>query len=97
MWSPYLTTVADFRFPTPNITYLLTEAGISGVFMFNITNQLVSNSLCHISSLEVYRGREQAIEISHKGFSLSENGSIEVKLMEHNNIIMMITLLSRSI
>ena len=41
-------------------------------------SQPVNNTLCHISSLEVYRGREQAIEISHDGFSLTENGTINV-------------------
>ena len=35
----------------------------------------LNSSTCQISSLEVYRGREQAIEISHQGFSLSDNGS----------------------
>ena len=36
-------------------------------------------SFCNISSLEVYRGREQVIKISHQGFSLSDNGSFEVQ------------------
>jgi hypothetical protein len=49
------------------------------LFGFNGTNQTVNNNVCQISSLEVYRGREQAIEISHQGFSLSDNGSIEVR------------------
>ena len=40
---------------------------------------LADTSFCNISSLEVYRGREQVIEINHQGFFLSENGSIEVK------------------
>ena len=39
----------------------------------------LNTSTCQISGLEVYRGREQAIEISHQGFSLSDNGSIEVR------------------
>ena len=51
---------------------------IISTFVFNETKQLVNSSFCHISSLEVYRGRDQAIEISHEGFSLSGNGSIEV-------------------
>ena len=38
----------------------------------------VNSSFCHISSLEVYQGREQAIEISHQGFTLSNGGTIEV-------------------
>lgn len=50
------------------------------VFGFNGTNQSVNSSFCNISSLEVYRGMEQAIEISHQGFSLGDNGSIEVRM-----------------
>ena len=50
------------------------------MFGFNGTNQRVNSSVCNISSLEVYRGREQAIEISHEGFSLNGNGSVEVNL-----------------
>ena len=42
------------------------------------TSQLVNSSFCHIASLEVYRGREQVIKINHGGFSLSDNGTIEV-------------------
>ena len=38
----------------------------------------VNGSVCQISSLEVYRGREEAIEISHQEFSLSDNGTIQV-------------------
>ena len=38
----------------------------------------LNSSTCQISSLEVYRGREQAIEISRQGFSLSDNGTIQV-------------------
>ena len=50
------------------------------VFGFNGTNQSVNSSFCSISSLEVYRGiRQQAIEISHQGFSLGDNGSIQVR------------------
>ena len=37
-------------------------------------------SHCQSSDLEVYRGREQAIEINHEGFSLSDGGTIEVGL-----------------
>ena len=48
-------------------------------FGFNGTSQTVNSSFCIISSLEVYRGREQATEISHQGFFLSHNGSIEVR------------------
>ena len=48
-------------------------------FGFNETNQPVNSSFCDISSLEVYRGREQAIEISHQGFFINDSGSIEVR------------------
>ena len=52
--------------------------------------QLASNDpACSVSSLEVYRGREEAIEISHEGFSLSDKGTIEVKNL--NSTIHVIT------
>ena len=66
------------------------------IFKFNRTDQLMNSSFCHISSLEVYRGREQAIDISHEGFSLSENGSIKVKVIL-NFATYVHMLLSRSI
>ena len=40
----------------------------------------VNTSFCHISTLEVYRGRQQAIKIKHNGFSLSHSGPIVVIL-----------------
>ena len=49
------------------------------IFGFNGTNQSVNSSFCNISSLEVYRGRKQAIKISHQGFSLGDNGSVQVR------------------
>ena len=49
------------------------------MFKFNETEQLVNSSFCHIASLKVFRGRDQAIEIDHRGFSLSVNGTIEVR------------------
>ena len=49
-------------------------------FGFNETNQPVNSIFCNISSLEVYRGREQAIEISHQGFFINDSGSIEVRV-----------------
>jgi hypothetical protein len=76
------TTIAVFD----SSSYLLSRAGNATtyeMFKINETDQLVNSSLCHISSLEVYRGRDQAIEISHQGFSLNENGSIKV----HKNTI----------
>ena len=40
--------------------------------------QSVTSPFCHISSLEVYRGMEEAIKINHGGFSLSDKGTIQV-------------------
>ena len=78
-----LTTIAVFDSSTPNITYLLTKVtNGSEMFKFNETNYLVNSSFCYISSLEVYRGREQVIEISHQGFSLNSNGNIEVHVIK---------------
>ena len=77
IYSTFLTPTAaiDSRFSAitdSNDEYVLT-------FGFNRTNQMVKSSVCNISSLEVYRGRQQAIEISHQGFSLGDNGSIQVR------------------
>ena len=38
----------------------------------------INSSVCSISSLEVYRGREKAFEINHTGFLLDNSGTIEV-------------------
>ena len=62
-----------------SVIYLKTNINDRSTFIFNDTKQIVNNSFCAISNLEVYRGRKQAIEISHKGFLLSGNGSIEVE------------------
>ena len=50
------------------------------VVVFNgiMTNQIVGSAVCNITNLQVYRGRRQVIEISHKGFSLNEGGNIQV-------------------
>ena len=44
-------------------------------------NQQIMSSIsdCLISSLEVYRGRQQITQISHSGISITHNGSIQVK------------------
>ena len=79
--SSSLIAVAVLDSRTPNVTYLLADSiHIPENFHFNETDQLVNSSLCHIASLEVYRGRDQAIEINHGGFFLSDNGTIQVLL-----------------
>ena len=42
------------------------------------SNQTVNNSLCTISSLEVYRGRQQAFAVDKSVFSLSDSGALKV-------------------
>ena len=55
---------------------------VNAVVTFRTTAELVINSsTCHISGLEVYRGKEQAFKIKHQGFSLTENGTIKVYLL----------------
>ena len=53
---------------------------VNAIVTFRSREEQVNGSVCQISSLEVYRGRDQAIEISHQGFSLSGSGTIEVYL-----------------
>ena len=78
--STNLTAIADFDSATmSNVTSLQEAPGITTKFKFNITDQPVNSSFCHIASLEVYRGRKQAIQISHYGFSLSINGNVNVR------------------
>lgn len=43
-------------------------------------NQPINSSRCQISSLEVYRGREQAISISYNGFTLGNESNLEVSI-----------------
>ena len=62
-----------------NFTFLMVGGkNINGMFYFNGTDQLVEKTSCQIVSLEVYRGREQTIQISHHGFSLTDDGAVEV-------------------
>ena len=88
-------TIARFDISRLNITYLLVADNTTNnnaTFKFNDLerDQLVNSSHCNISSLEVYRGRDEVIEINHDGFSLSNNGNIEVALC---NCISMLTAL----
>ena len=54
---------------TLNSLKMLTEA----VIVHHETHQTVNGSLCRITSLEVYRGRQQIIEIIHNGLSLIDD------------------------
>ena len=64
---------------TNNMVTLLTAVGTNSSSIADKVHQQGVNS-CHIDSLEVYRGRKKAIEISHDGLSINKNGSIQVML-----------------
>ena len=78
-----LTTTLAFRNQSEHIFKQLkiVDASLTdaAVAIINSTHQFVNGSLCQIASLEVYRGRDQIIEISHDGLSLRENGMVKVK------------------
>ena len=61
---------------TINLNSQITTA----VVVLQRAQRQINSPTCHISSLEVYRGREatSAYQIRHDGFSLSTNGTIEV-------------------
>ena len=66
-----------------NSTITLTAAGTNSSSVAVITYRAhhgeVNSFLdCQVDSLEVYRGRQKVTEISHDGFSINMNGSIEV-------------------
>ena len=78
------TAVLDFpSISHDSITTLMVadlEANVKdAIFIVSETNQSVSSSFCNISGLEVFRGREQAIEISYEGFILNDKGQITVR------------------
>jgi hypothetical protein len=56
----------------------IASADGGAMFYFEDIEQPINKSVCDIASLEVYRGREQAIKISHNGFTLSNSGTFEV-------------------
>ena len=79
-----MTTALVFRDQSGNIfeqLKMLVDASLTDatVTIINSKHQFVNGSLCQIASLEVYRGRNQIIEISRDGLSLSENGMVKVK------------------
>ena len=66
-------------------------------FYFNGTDKLVEKFSCQIVSLEVYRGREQTFQISHHGFSLTDNGAVEVHIIILNQICLHIEMIVSSV
>ena len=56
------------------------KAKIANASIISTSNQAhTDGSLCQINSLQVYRGKKQATEISHNGFFLSAKGAFEVR------------------
>ena len=47
--------------------------------------QPLNGSMCGIASLEVYRGSEDVFQIQHDGFSLSDRGTLEVRIKLDSN------------
>ena len=62
------------------IDTFMSDNSLTDAIIVTITyaSQSVNGSLCQISSLEVYRGRKHITEISHDGFSLSNEGTFMV-------------------
>ena len=46
------------------------------VVYYRHTDQPVNSAFCHITSLEVYRGRNEATKINHDGFHLNQRGAL---------------------
>lgn len=70
---------------------------VDAVIAYHGTNlsQPVNGSLCVISNLEVYRGRDQVNEIESGGFSLTERGFIQVTIaakIARHHVVIIITL-----
>ena len=77
--SQLVAIIATINYSSVSILHLVgNDPNLAERFHFNGTDQPVNSSFCHIASLEVFRGWEQAIQISHSGFSLSDNGTVEV-------------------
>ena len=60
-----------------NTVTLLIAVGTNSSSIIDKVHQQGVNS-CRIDNLEVYRGRKKAIEINHDGFSINQNGNIQV-------------------
>ena len=67
---------------------------VNVIVTFRSREEQVNGSICEISSLEVYRGREQATNISHQGFSLTENGTIKVYWLHNVSYNILYTIIS---
>ena len=72
-------TIAQTTLVNMNVDIL-----INAIVALRSREEHVDGSVCQVSSLEVYRGRQRAIEISHQGFFLNGNGSIEVYRLQQN-------------
>ena len=73
-----LAPIINYQNDTETIT-AATSNLTDGVVYHRSTGQPVKSAFCHISSLEVYRGRNEVTRISHDGFHLNQRGAIEVR------------------
>ena len=71
--------IINYQNDTERITAVTPFNFTDAVVYHRPTDQPVKNAFCHISSLEVYRGRNKANRISHDGFHLNQRGAIEVR------------------
>ena len=63
---------------TSRLDTISNNGSANAIVILRSTGEQVNHSVCKISSLKVYRGKDQAFEISHEGFSLGDSGTIEV-------------------
>ena len=73
-----LAPIINYQNDTETIT-AATSNLTDAVVYHRSTGQAVNSAFCHITSLEVYRGRNEAIRINHSGFHLNQSGTIEVR------------------
>lgn len=77
--------LADVNSNPSSVTHLvLYNPSMAERFWFNESNQVLNSSCCSISRLEVFRGWNQTFEISHSGFSLSDNATVQVCVQMHS-------------
>ena len=88
--TPHMIAVYMESHQNNTVTLTTADANLSksiAVITYREWYEQVNSSLdCHIDSLEVYRGRQQITEISRSGFSISENGTIQVMLVRFTKI-----------
>ena len=80
----------DSCYGTSNLTFYMSLK--KDIAIIDV-NKSLNISLCQIASLEVYRGNESVTEISHSGFTLTDQNTMQVILWPlsgtgHHNVIL---------